>query len=273
MALQLLNSKFRRILTKESDKWNPNGPWRLPSFAYTSEHKLAFLEREHYLLGSYSFGGMIHDVDKLFMYLNPFLKEEEIQQIHRNSQPHHINEMQKKVKHLMEMYIDWDCAAITKPDKPLDAYATLLHFYQEQIMLMFPICLAISPDRVSPFVMDLDKKRKNGYSAYLFQSEEYNRQWYQKARFCMATIALSKEMNIANIVNGNIHEMEPRELFYFCLAIMAQRRKQKINQENVQKVLQEKYELFKGYQSFKCAKDIEPIKHDYKALSPNPFFI
>ena len=89
----------------------------------------------------------------------------------------------------------------------------------------------------------------------------------------MATIALSKEMNIANIVNGNIHEMEPRELFYFCLAIMAQRRKQKINQENVQKVLQEKYELFKGYQSFKCAKDIEPIKHDYKALSPNPFFI
>lgn len=273
MALQLLDSKFRRILTKESDKWNPNGAWRLPSFAYTSEHKLAFLEREHYLLGSYSFSGMMHDVDKLFMYLTPFLKEDEIQQIHRKKQPHHINKAQKKVKHLIEMYIDWDCAAITKPDKPLDAYATLLHFYQEQIMIMFPICLAIAPERVSPFVMDLDERRKKDYKAYLFQSEEYNRQWYQKARFCMATIAQKRHVRFATLINGSVHHMEPWELFYHCLKIMAQRRKQKVSIENVYNVLQKKYALFSKYQEFQCAKTVEPIRHDYEDLNHNPFFI
>lgn len=273
MALQLLNSKFRRILTKESDKWNPNGPWRLPSFAYTSEHKLAILEREHYLFGSYSFDGFIHDVDKLFMYLTPFLSENKIQQIHREHQAHHINQFQKRVKNLMEMYIDWDSAAITKPDKPLDAYATLLHFYQDQIMLMFPICLAIAPDRVSPFVMDLDEKRKKGYKAYLFQSDEYNQKFYEKARYCLACIANKKDVSIVNILNENIRQMEPHELFYLCLAIMARRRKQKINKENVQKILQEKLAEFNKYQGFQCSKTVEPIKHDYKALSPNPFFI
>ena len=272
MALQLLNSKFRRILTKESDKWNPNGPWRLPSFSYTSEHKLAFLEREHYLLGTYSFGGMMHDVDKLFMYFTPFLKENEIQQIHRKHQSHHINEKQKRVKHLMEMYIDWDCAAITKPDKPLDAYATLLHFYQEQIMLMFPICLAIAPDRVSPFVMDLDERRKKGYKAYLFQIDEYNRQWYQKARFCMASIAAKKNVHFEKFYNKNIHNMEPWELFYQCLKIMEYRRNQKIDIDNVNNILSEKMELFNKFQTFQCVKTVEPIKHDYKSLSPNPFF-
>ena len=272
MALQLLNSKFRRILTKESEKWNPNGPWRLPSFAYTLEHKLAFLEREHYLFGVYSADGVLHDIDKLFMYFTPFLAENKIQQIHRKHQPHHINRAQNRVQHLMEMYIDWDCAAITKPDKPLDAYATLLHFYQEQIMIMFPICLAIAPDRVSPFVMDLDERRKKGYNAYLFQAEAYNRIWYQRARFCMASIAAKKNVQIEALINTNIHHMDPWELFYNCLKIMERRRNQKIDIDSVNKILSEKLELFNQYQSFQCAKKLEPIKHDYKALSTNPFF-
>ena len=271
MALQLLNSKFRHLLSKESNKWNPDGPWRLPSLAYTLEHKLAFLEREHYLFGSYSVAGLLHDADKLFLYLTPFLSEKKIQQIHCSCQPHHINSAQKSVQNLMNMYVDWDCAAITKPDKPLDAYATLLHFYQSQILLMLPICLAIAPARVSPLVMDLDEKRKKGYSSYLFQSDEYNQALYQKTRFCLACIAHKKGGNRIKLVHKNIHEMEPHELFYLCLNIMAQRRKQKIDWEKVQLILQRKLEFFQQFEQFKIELFPKPLTHDYALLSVNPF--
>lgn len=270
--MKLLKSTFRSILAQESNKWDPDKSWRLPSVAYTMEHKLAFLEREHYLCGGYSLNGFCHDVDKLFMYCNPLLNEKQIQQIHRSKRPHHVCPAQRKVKNLLEMFIDWDCAAITKPDKPLDAYATLLHFYQKQIMLMFPICLAANPDRVSPIVMDLDEKRKIGYSGYLFQSDDYNRNYYQQARFCMASIAEKKSFCCDKIRDTSIDEMEPWELFYCCLKILAQRRKQKINFEKVHEVLKAKQEEFNSFDCFQKSTSPTPLKHHFRMLSKNPFF-
>ena len=78
-AYQLLDSKLRKFLAEQSSKWDENASWRWPSICYTLEHKLAYLEREHYLTGRYSWRGIFHDWEKPFLYLNPFLKESEIQ--------------------------------------------------------------------------------------------------------------------------------------------------------------------------------------------------
>lgn len=61
MATHFLNNSVKKFLNSIADKWNPNGHWRLPSEAYTLEHKLAFLEREHYLTGCNTLSGWLHD--------------------------------------------------------------------------------------------------------------------------------------------------------------------------------------------------------------------
>ena len=65
------HNKIKKILAKESAKWHPQGPWRLPSCAYTLEHKLAFLECERSIMGENTFAGYLHDCDKLFFVFNP----------------------------------------------------------------------------------------------------------------------------------------------------------------------------------------------------------
>lgn len=145
-AIDLLNSKLRRVLAKESDKWKADGPWRWPSVCYTLEHKLAFLEREHYLTGHYSLKGIFHDWEKPFLYLSPWIASDgKVQEIHRRISPHHAETVKTvTVDHLIEMYIDWDCASITKPDKPLNSFETLVHFYPKYMREMLPVCLAMN---------------------------------------------------------------------------------------------------------------------------------
>ena len=45
MATHFLNNSVKKFLNSIADKWNPNGHWRLPSEAYTLEHKLDFFVR------------------------------------------------------------------------------------------------------------------------------------------------------------------------------------------------------------------------------------
>ncbi|MBO5039374.1 MAG: hypothetical protein J6C85_08010 [Alphaproteobacteria bacterium] len=150
IAFDFLNGKLRKFLAKGSTKWKESGPWRFPAICYTLEHKLAFLEREHYLTGHYSLRGILHDLDKPFYYLNPFFKDKKkIQELHRKNSCHHAGCVETyKLEHLIEMYIDWDCAALTKPDKPLNAFETLVHFYPEFMNIMLPLCLALEPESV-----------------------------------------------------------------------------------------------------------------------------
>ena len=144
-AYRLLDSKLRNFLKKESDKWDAKNNWRWPSVCYTMEHKLAYVACEYYFMGRYSWRGIFHDWEKTWMYLFPWLNEDEIQRKHRKNNPHHVeSEKFSSIPHLVEMYIDWECAAITKPDKPLNAFDTLLHFYPAYIKYMLPVCLAFN---------------------------------------------------------------------------------------------------------------------------------
>jgi hypothetical protein len=78
--------------------------------------------------------GILHDVDKLFLYL--FLDSRVVSKIHRKYSYHHINKARTE-KDFTQMVIDWECSHLTKEDKPLNAYETLyVHFryLEDQIL-------------------------------------------------------------------------------------------------------------------------------------------
>lgn len=279
MAVKLLQSSLRRILAKESEKWNPDGPWRLPSVAYTLEHKLAFLEREHYLTGKYSLRGVFHDWEKPILYLIPGLQESDTQRLHRYFQPHHVGcPKQSKIKHLMEAYIDWDCAAVTKPDKPLDSFGTLLHFYQKEIELFFPICLAMNPSTVVPEIADLDERRRQNYPQYLFQNLKYNQAIFARAVSTLCDIYANLPENEEQMKRfkkncpKNIKQMKCWEIFLQTLFLLSKKRHQKINYFQMKEQMRESIGHFKAYKSFVKKEKPAPLQHDYKKMMPHPYF-
>lgn len=103
----------------------------LKHFSYTLKHKAAYLQVEKQILGYNTFAGYLHDCDKLILYLIPFLKSKTISKLHRRFSRHHLPNAIKKEKYMIQSIIDWECARITKPDKPLNAKQTLEKFYPD----------------------------------------------------------------------------------------------------------------------------------------------
>ncbi len=113
--------------------------------SYTWQHKKAFLRVEKQCRGFNSLRGYLHDVDKLFRYL-AFLwgrEDWQIQKAHRETSSHHAE--YKRHPHTEEDYmlmvIDWECAPLTKPDKPLLAFATMLKWYPQLEARVMPYIL------------------------------------------------------------------------------------------------------------------------------------
>lgn len=80
----------------------------------------------------------IHDMDKMVLYL--FWDKKEASKYHREHNPHHISEFIKNGNtptdiDILESIFDYECAALTKPDKPLNAYDTVQTHYPELIDL------------------------------------------------------------------------------------------------------------------------------------------
>ena len=87
----------------------------------------------------------LHDLDKLFMYL--FYEKEDASNIHRDLMSHHQNKIVKDKLDYMEMVLDWESARYTKPDKPLNAYDTLVKFYPELEEHILPILKELGIDK------------------------------------------------------------------------------------------------------------------------------
>lgn len=65
-----------------------------------------------------------HDLDKSLMYT--LIPKADASRIHREYSSHHMeNGLEKDRYDIMEAVIDYECAALTKPDKPLNAYDTV----------------------------------------------------------------------------------------------------------------------------------------------------
>ena len=122
---------------------------RFAKISYTIRHKKAFLEVEKKLRGKNTWRGYLHDIDKPFLYLSLWIKFEDIQKIHRKNNKHHVrNNLTKTRDDLIDTIIDWECARITKPDKPLNAYETLLKFYSDKKDEFLPIIRELLPEQI-----------------------------------------------------------------------------------------------------------------------------
>lgn len=86
-----------------------------------------------------------HDIDKLFLYL--FYDKKAVSKLHRDLSSHHENELEKTKLDYMEMVLDWESARYTKPDKPLNAYDTLVRFYPGMTNEILPILKEIGIDK------------------------------------------------------------------------------------------------------------------------------
>ena len=103
---------------------------------YSLEHRKAFLALEKKILGKNTIRGYLHDVDKIILY--HFLPTEFVHTCHQWWSKHHERRA-KTHNDFVQMVIDWECARITKPDKPLDAYDTLYKFYPHMEDEILPI--------------------------------------------------------------------------------------------------------------------------------------
>ena len=250
-AYRLLNSNFSKLLKRESNKWDPEKNWRIPSVCYTLEHKIAYLACEYYFLGKYSLRGIFHDWEKPWMYIFPWLNEDEIKNIHRKNSPHHVEANKvSSIEHLVEMYMDWECAAITKPDKPLNAFETLLHYYPDQIKYLLPICLVFNVDSIKSNVWlhqwhclaKDDKKNTEIFTALLNTLEQIN-----NVSYCQELAINLKE---ANTKGKKITQFSSAEIFILTLLWHSEKMKFDIDYTKVKSILMKVYSDMKEHTYF-----------------------
>lgn len=99
---------------------------RIENLKYTIRHRYAFQQVEKKLLGRNTMRGALHDIDKVFLYIT--MNKKDAHNIHRATSSHHEANARTH-DDFVEMVIDWECARMTKPDKPLNARQTLEKFY------------------------------------------------------------------------------------------------------------------------------------------------
>ena len=114
---------------------------------YTFKHYLAFRKVEKKILGYHRYWH--HDWDKILLYVFcPWLGTRKIQRIHQKYNSHHPGWHDKyEFRHLKKAYdldfveaiIDWECARLTKKDKPLNAYNTMFTYYPRYQHFVLPM--------------------------------------------------------------------------------------------------------------------------------------
>lgn len=106
------------------------------SWKYLNAHRAAFKATEIALFGKVSWRSTLHDVDKYILCLLP----EKIERaIHRLVSPHHDEFIIPTWRDFQSMVIDWECARITKPSKPLNARGTMEKYYGHLAQYVEPI--------------------------------------------------------------------------------------------------------------------------------------
>lgn len=110
----------------------------LSKIKYTLRHRKAFISTQKALLGKVTLSGFFHDMDKAFL-LSLGVDKKLCSKIHRFLSPHHTEGL-TLTQNYLDMVVDWQCASITKPDKPLNARGTCQKYYHGIANKIIPIC-------------------------------------------------------------------------------------------------------------------------------------
>ncbi len=81
----------------------------------------------------------LHDLDKVVMLT--LMDAKLASNLHRINSNHHTEQQGIPFTRLqlIEMILDWECARYTKPDKPLNAYDTMVKYYSDLEKEIMPL--------------------------------------------------------------------------------------------------------------------------------------
>lgn len=99
----------------------------------TNEERLELIKR-----------AKIHDMDKLTLYL--FWDKKEASKYHRRTATHHIKDDATNDFDILESIFDMECAALTKSDKPLNAYDTVVKWFPNLMDKFLPFLKRLHMD-------------------------------------------------------------------------------------------------------------------------------
>lgn len=99
----------------------------------TNEERLELIKR-----------AKIHDMDKLTLYL--FWNKKEASKYHRSTATHHIKDDTTNDFDILESIFDMECAALTKSDKPLNAYDTVVKCFPNLMDKFLPFLKRLHMD-------------------------------------------------------------------------------------------------------------------------------
>ncbi len=107
---------------------------RLNDIKYTLEHRKAFRKVEKILFGKNTIASLFHDLEKPVLYFI-FGDRKWIQVLHRKINRHHVEhyiDVNTITKFwLKQLIVDFECARLTKPDKPLNWIETIDKYYPQ----------------------------------------------------------------------------------------------------------------------------------------------
>lgn len=90
----------------------------------------------------------VHDMDKQTLYL--FWEKEKSSKYHKKHASHHFPKdcdlSKKDYYDFLESVFDYECAALTKPDKPLNAYDTMKKYFPTLEEYLLPIMKRLHMD-------------------------------------------------------------------------------------------------------------------------------
>lgn len=140
---------------------NGNNDYQL----YTLKHKQSFIGVELYFLDCIDDSAIYHDTDKLVLY--GIMDKDSASELHRKYAKHHIENC-KTDNNLRDCIIDYECARFTKPDKPLNAYNTVMKY---------------CPDMYNKLLPSLEKFRLNSPIDVNISFNNWNRTKYYLAEY------------------------------------------------------------------------------------------
>ena len=122
---------------------------------YTYLHRIAlkyYIEKNEYLTKEEREELLkraeVHDMDKMSMYLH--MDKKQASDLHRKTAHHHIKEPSDfytpTEMDFLESIFDYECAGLTKPDKPLNAYDTVLKYYPQYQSIYMPLLKRLHMD-------------------------------------------------------------------------------------------------------------------------------
>ena len=104
---------------------------------YIIKHKIAFIQTAKKCRGYITFSDIIHDMDKIVL-LTIGMNPKKVSKFHRSHSKHHMQN--DTIKDINSAIIDFECARITKPDKPMNARQTIAKYYPQISSQGIKIC-------------------------------------------------------------------------------------------------------------------------------------